>query len=137
MAEKQINITLNVDDELFNKLISDGVNALPKKNLDELLLDGLKSSFKSQLDRQFDRSSNNYYSNSVSQTFDKVLTTFDYDKYFGEVTKEISEHIKNNYESLITNSLANIVASKIFRSEEIYNLQEELRSHIEQTMNRY
>jgi len=133
MAEKQINITLNVDDELFNKLIADGIEALPKKELNKILLDGLKSSFKSQCDKLY--SSNYGYSSPVSEMFNTILKNFDYDKYFGEITEEISKYIKDNYKSIVLQSLCQKIAEKVFRSDEVYELQTELQNHIYTTMN--
>lgn len=134
MAEKQINLTLNVDEELFNKLISDGIEALPKEELNQILLDGLKSSFKSQCDKMY--SSNYGYNSPISKMFNTTLKNFDYDKYFGEITSEISKHIKDNYQTIVIQAISQKIAEKIFSDNEIFDLQQQLQSHIFGTINR-
>jgi hypothetical protein len=136
MAEKQINITLNVDDELFNKLIEDGIESLPKDKLDTILLDGIKNSFKQHVDLEL-KSANGYSNFKSSKLLSSVMEKLDIDKYFGEIIDTVSKNIKDNHENLIMKALAQTIAAKIFSSNELFSLQNEFYNHLSQTMTNY
>ena len=138
--DQQISVALTVDNSLFEKVCQDGIEALPKEKLQEVLLLAIKEALGQDKEKKSTYDNSGILVKSVTHgyhtvyeptdMFNKIISSFDYEKYLGDITKEISEYIKNNYKKIVQDAVAQAFSTSLLNHDKIREMQDSISSQV-------
>ena len=140
IMDQQINVVLTVDNSLFEKVCQEGFEALPKEKLQEVLLLAIKEALGQDKEKKSlynkgeilvkPRECGYQTIYEPTDMFKKILSSFDYEKYLGDITKEISEYIKNNYKKIVQDAVVKAFSTSLLNYDKIREMQDSISSQV-------
>ena len=107
-------IVLNVDPEVFQNVVEEGIKALPKEKLQELIVEGIGEYLRANnyanvekifIDVRNDYGYKNIYANDIMR---KLVSDCDYSK-LQDVVDAAIENLKTNYEQVLIETISGCI----------------------------
>ena len=125
------NITLNVDDEVFNKIVEQELDNIPSEKLQEIIIDAMKGYFSANNYEKakllvYTKESYGYRQEVPTDFAESLIRECDYSK-LQEVVDAAIEDLKTNHERLLREILMETLATGLINN---YSFQTGLREAI-------
>lgn len=130
--ENQINLTVNLDDEQLKTYLTEGLNALPKEQKDQIIADGFKKYVEGHLGDIMFSKSQNYYGTTqiVLSDYAQRLLRDCFDK--SEAVQEditqfchtVLDELKDNWEELIKEWVVQTFSNMLLNNMQQWDLEQ-------------
>lgn len=125
-----LNLSIEINEEMFSKMCEDTLESLPEEKMQEILLKAVEVALLEK--------NQSFYGTSIltdqyrrpTELMNNILKKANFEKYFEPMAQKITNHIIENYQSIITEAISKTFFDVLFTSENKYQFRDNLYSAI-------
>lgn len=129
-----MNLTIQIDNKMFEKLCNKEIENLPKEAIHEILLQGFKEVLKTEGSKLFISENGYSYGNKYPSEFLKeIVQKLDVNDFVKDYTKIIAEELEQNYKTYLDKAIIDYFMSVMCINN--YDFQQRLSSITQMKIN--
>ena len=128
-----LNLSIEVDNDTFTKLIEDNITSLTPEELKPILLSAFAKAI--EVDGLFVKSTGYYGNKEPSQLTKDIFNNINWSQYYSDIGENVAKFLRENYQKIILNLIAESFTKMLWRDENKYEILFEIRQQILQDLN--
>ena len=128
-----LNLSIEVDNDTFTKLIENNITSLTPEELKPILLSAFAKAI--EVDGIFVNSTGYYGNKEPSQLTKNILNGIDWSQYYSDIGENVAKFLRENYQKIVFNLIAESFTKMLWRDENKYEILFQIRQEILQDLN--
>lgn len=128
-----LNLSIEIDNDTFTKLIEDNITSLTPEELKPILLSAFAKAI--EIDGLFVNSTGYYGNKEPSQLTKNILNGIDWSQYYSDIGENVVKFLRENYQKIVLNLIAESFTKMLWRDENRYEILFQIRQQILQDLN--
>ena len=128
-----LNLSIEIDNDTFTKLIEDNITSLTPEELKPILLSAFAKAI--EVDGLFVNSTGYYGNKEPTQLTKDILNGIDWSQYYSDIGENVVKFLRENYQKIVLNLIAESFTKMLWRDENRYEILFQIRQQILQDLN--
>lgn len=128
-----LNLSIEIDNDTFTKLIKDNITSLTPEELKPILLSAFAKAI--EVDGLFVNSTGYYGNKEPSQLTKDIFKNINWSQYYSDIGENVAKFLRENYQKIILNLIAESFSQMLWRDENRYEILFQIRQQILQDLN--
>lgn len=128
-----LNLSIEIDNDTFTKLIEDNITSLTPEELKPILLSAFTKAV--EVDGLFVNSTGYYGNKEPSQLTKDIFKNINWSQYYSDIGENVAKFLRENYQKIILNLIAESFSQMLWRDENKYEILFQIRQQILQDLN--